>query len=106
MQIAGIIIAVFVALFFFGLRARHQFWYGLIEIIAAVAGMYFVFFPLQTSYLRSVSPGPSMPEIVMAKSVGLLAAIYIFVRGMDNMDKNLPVSWRRRWDRIFRGKGE
>jgi len=37
----------------------------------------------------------------VSNAVGILAGIYILVRGMDNMDKDLPPNWRRTWDRLF-----
>jgi len=37
----------------------------------------------------------------MSKAVGILGGIYILVRGMDNIDKDLPQKWRRVWDCVF-----
>ena len=33
--------------------------------------------------------------------IGVLAGIYIIVRDLDNVDRDLPPSWRRYWDCIF-----
>jgi hypothetical protein len=34
---------------------------------------------------------------------GILAGLYLFVRGMDNIRDGLPVPWRTTWDRIAHG---
>jgi hypothetical protein len=61
-------------------------------------------FPAQTYALWVRGPSPS--DIVTAevtKTVTLFGAVYVFVRGMDNIDAGLPSStWRERWDWLKR----
>jgi hypothetical protein len=78
--------------------------YGLIEIIVSIAVISFVFFPVTSSNLRPIAPGLSALEIALANSVGLLAGIYVLVRGLDNVDRGLPERWRPVWDKVFRGQ--
>jgi hypothetical protein len=33
--------------------------------------------------------------------VNILVGIYVLVRGMDNIDEDLPRRWRKTWDRFF-----
>jgi hypothetical protein len=85
----------------FWVRCRHQFWYGLCEIVVALIVVILTFFP-QTGSLLLIE-GPSLLGWFVSKGVGANAGVYIMVRGLDNMDKDLPVTWRGTWDRIFRG---
>ena len=40
-------------------------------------------------------------ELSATKLIGVMAGIYIIVRGLDNVDRGLPLSWRPHWDRAF-----
>src|SRR5258707_14217404 len=103
MQFIGIAATILVGLCFFSLRCRAPFWYGMFEVLVSMAVIWFVFFPVSTSYLRLIAPGPGPFETAFANSVGLLAGIYILVRGLDNMDRDLPSLWRPLSDKLFRG---
>ena len=48
--------------------------------------------------------GTSVRSNYLLMGIGITTGIYIFVRRMDNLDKNLPAGWRGPWDRVFRGK--
>ena len=37
----------------------------------------------------------------LSRSVSLVLGIYLLVRGMDNVDRDLPPSWRPWWNRLF-----
>jgi hypothetical protein len=79
--------AVFVGLILYRLRGRYPLVYGLTEVAVAILAIF-------------VSIGTDTPY-PLNKIVGILGGIYIFVRGMDNIDRGLPNSWRDWWDRWF-----
>jgi hypothetical protein len=68
-------------------RGRQPFLYGSVEICVALLA---IFVSIAT---RSSAP--------LNKILGILGGIYILVRGMDNVDKGLPLTWRKSWDRWF-----
>jgi hypothetical protein len=79
--------AVLVGLVLYHVRGRYQFLYGMVEVCVALLAIF-------------VSIGtPS--SIALNKIVGILGGVYILVRGLDNIDKGLPGSWRRAWDWCF-----
>jgi len=83
---------------FYWLRCRHQFWYGMIEILVAVSAIVVTWFP-PFAYLLVADPyflgGPT------TRAVGIFSGIYVLVRGMDNIDRGLPQVFRNKWDRLF-----
>lgn len=89
------------ALVLYGVRCRALFWYGLFEIVTSLVIMYVTFIPQKSFVL--LNQGTSKVRNYLLTGIGILTGIYIFVRGMDNLDKALPVAWRNSWDRIFRG---
>lgn len=100
-----IAVTIVVALFFYMLRCRRQLWYGVCEIIVAFVVIYLAFKPPYTAL--ALAQGYSPIGIQVQHYYGLLAGIYIFVRGMDNIRAGLPVTCRTRWDNIFFGtRGE
>jgi hypothetical protein len=74
------------AIFLYRIRGRHPLFYGTIEISVSVLAIL-------------VSIGASNNPL--NKIVAVLGGIYIFIRGMDNVDKGLPTSWRPTWDWVF-----
>jgi hypothetical protein len=82
-------VALLVGLLFFLLRSRAPFLYGLSEVFAATISIIY-----STSIQNST---------LLAKGVALLGGIYIFVRGLDNMDKRLNGK-NRLWTRFFWGR--
>jgi hypothetical protein len=97
-DIAVVIAAVLVSGFFYWLRGSEPFVYGCFEIVVGVAVLSFVFVPPSHALLITA---PTAVESYLARTVGLMAGIYIIVRGLDNMDRDLPPSWRPLWDRLF-----
>ncbi len=98
--LAGFLSAVFigtvvmfllgVALFVF--RRKHRKWYGVFEIVSGLilAGYTlarFVSFDLRVSFLDFLLTRDSLPTLL-----GLLSAVYIIVRGMDNIDEAIKIS--------------
>jgi hypothetical protein len=94
----SIFLTIAAGLVFYWLRCQRRFLYGLCEIFVAFGIMYMTFVPQTNYFLMS---GPSSSQYLLTKGAGILGGIYIFVRGMDNMDKDLPPKWRRIWDTMF-----
>jgi hypothetical protein len=89
-----------IGIFFYWLRYRHRLLYGILEILVALVLLYVGIFPAETYALLIREPPRS--DIVIAgvtKMVTVFGAVYVFVRGLDNIDTGLPSStWRKRWD--------
>jgi hypothetical protein len=66
-----------------------------------VAVIYFVLTPVETNYLLQVAGEPGLHETFLPKTVGILAGVYVIVRGLDNMSRELPASWALWWNRLF-----
>ncbi len=86
-------------IFFYVIRCRHRFIYGIFEIVAALGVAFFTANPPLQPLI--VNPFPSDLELYISKQVAFLAAIYVFVRGMDNIGSGLTGGTRERWDSIF-----
>jgi hypothetical protein len=105
MAIVGGILSVFViaivGLAAYRLRRSRRFCYGLIEITVALIVIFLTVFP-QTSYLLlEGDQGQSWLGWLLCKSVGALTGIYVLVRGLDNMDHDLPKVLVPVWERLF-----
>jgi hypothetical protein len=87
MAVIGILLTISAGLSFYWLRCRRRFLYGLCELLVAFGVIYITFVP-QTNYL--LISGPPVSQFLLTKGAGILGGIYIFVRGLDNMDKDLP----------------
>lgn len=83
-------------LFYF--RALAPFWYGSLEIAVGLLVVIFTLIP--TSHPLLVQ-APTFIESMGARAIAFMAGIYIIVRGLDNMERDLPVSWRGVWDHLF-----
>jgi hypothetical protein len=80
------------------LRRTHLFWYGCIEIVVGLVVQFFAFVPLRPS--MSLNPQTTV-DLGVLTGIGVLGGIYIIVRGLDNIDNDLPPTWRPHWDRFF-----
>ena len=98
MAAIGICLTIIGGLFFYWLRCRFRFWYGLCEIVVAVVVIYLSFVP---PYTAMALADMSLSRLQMSKAIGILGGVYILVRGMDNVDQDLPSKWRSLWDRTF-----
>jgi hypothetical protein len=98
LAIALPVAAVAASLFLYRLRGIHPFWYGCIEIVVGLVVLIFTFVP--TTHYLAVDR-QTFFEWGATKLIGVMAGIYIIVRGLDNLDRDLPPSWRPIWDRIF-----
>jgi hypothetical protein len=102
MGVIGIFVTIAFGLFFYLLRCRWQLFYGLVELVVALAVIFLTFYP-QTNYFE-FSQGPTLVGRLLSRSVGASAGIYVMVRGLDNIGKGLPLTWRCKWERIFCGQ--
>jgi hypothetical protein len=83
--------AIFGGLLLYRLRCTHQIIYGLVEILISIVALWF----------SIVAEAQSL----MVKSIGIMAAIYIMIRGLDNVDKGIGAGEARaKFDRWFRHK--
>jgi hypothetical protein len=100
-----IVLTVIVGGLAYWARCQHQFLYGVLEIVIALVVIVLTFAP-QTGFPQTASSllvqGPSVWGVLLPKGIGASAGVYIMVRGLDNMEKGLPVSWRATWNRLFR----
>jgi len=69
------------------LRGNNPTVYGIGEVLVSLVTILFS--------IASAANG------LLATSLGLLGGIYVMVRGLDNIDKGLPPSWRTSWDKWF-----
>jgi hypothetical protein len=88
---------------FYALRCQCRFLYGIVEICIGGLVIYLVWNPAQTNYLLINEPAP-YAELAKAlgKAIGVVGGIYLLVRGLDNIDSDLPLVFRAKWDYIFR----
>jgi hypothetical protein len=100
-----ILATIIAALFFYRLRSRCRWLYGLIELAVGVVILIATFYPAESGLLLAEQPYWGWGWLV-SRSVGVLSGIYVIVRGLDNFDKGMPPHWARArcmWTRIFYG---
>jgi hypothetical protein len=96
-----IVLMVIFGLFLYVIRCRLQMWYGFLEIIVALVVIYLAF-NSPIDYLET-GIGYSPTGVLLQHFYGVLAGLYIFVRGMDNIRSGLSAHLRTQWDAVFRG---
>jgi hypothetical protein len=102
MTILYIFITVGSGVTLFWLRCKNSVIYGSVEIIFSFAVIFVAGHP---GYTVLIVYEPQYPEVLFGKIAAILAAIYIFVRGMDNIDKGPPPTWLRPlWNKLFHSK--
>jgi hypothetical protein len=97
-------VAVLVGLILFSFRCRAPFWYGLIELLASWV---MIWIAIVTPIVPVVAVGGQPVSFgipLLAKGTTLLAGIYVSVRGLDNIDKDVPQRFQRIWGKVFRKK--
>jgi hypothetical protein len=88
----------------FCFRCRAPFWYGVIEVMASWV-MIWIAIVTPTGPAPSIMSQTSSFGIpLLAKSITLLAGVYVSVRGLDNIDKDPPIRFGRLWGKVFRKK--
>jgi hypothetical protein len=93
--------AVAAAFVFYSVRCRKPFWYGAAEALVGLAVIYIVLYPVETNYLLLAAGEPGLSEVWLSKATGILAGVYVLVRGLDNMSRALPRRWAPWWNRLF-----
>jgi len=101
MAYIGVLMTIAAGLFFYRLRCRKRLWYGLVELAVAFVIIYLAFNPPDTVL---VEEKVSWLGMNLRMIVGLLAGIYVMVRGLDNIEQGLSLERRVPWDRLFYGK--
>jgi len=86
--------ALFCGVMLYVIRTKYLVIYGAVELIVSAVTVWFVI----------NSPAPDL----LTKSLGMLGALYILVRGLDNISKGLPQAQREKLINIarerFRGR--
>jgi hypothetical protein len=101
-QAGLIVLTLAMGIFLYRLRCTHRFLYGIIEIVASLLVMYVTWVPQRSFQL--LNQGTSLLGNYIITGIGVLTGVYILVRGLDNIDTDLPVGWRFPWDRVFRAR--
>ena len=83
------------AALFYSVRRKNRVTYGLVEMAAAIAALYFLF-------LR-FGPGELTVELIAARTVAIMAVVYVVVRALDNIGEGLRAgsSLESHWARLF-----
>jgi hypothetical protein len=83
------------ATLFYSVRRKNRAIYGLVEMVAAVALLYFLFLHFGPSELT--------PELITGRTVAIMAVVYVMVRALDNIGEGLlpGSSLEKRWTRLF-----
>jgi hypothetical protein len=100
MATIGIVITIVLGISFYIMRFRWQLAYGIFEILVSLVVIFLTFYP-QTNYLLLAEF--SWQGWFLSKGVGVLAGIYVMVRGLDNIEKGLPPARKAKWIRTFHG---
>ena len=91
MFIFYIILCIVAAALLFELRRRRTFVYGVFEFVVGLIGLTLTFYP-QTMYLLTEEASAS--GLILSRGIAIVGGIYLLVRGMDNMARDLPRRWR------------
>ena len=92
---------VMVGVFLFWFRCHHRLWYGIGEVFAGIVVVVFVWVPHTDEPITTGDAEPVFWVRWTWLAVASLAGVYVFVRGLDSIGQDLPIAWRRVWDRFF-----
>jgi hypothetical protein len=92
--------AIAAGIVFYSIRCRKPFWYGCAEALVGIAVIYIVLYPVATNYLL-ISEASTGGDVLLSKATGILAGVYVLVRGLDNMNRDLPIRWMPWWRHLF-----
>jgi len=79
--------ALCAAIILYRLRGSRPFMYGIAEVIVGM-----------TATWSGIHAGTTS---VITQALAFFGGMYVVVRGMDNMDKDLPPKMRRWWNILF-----
>lgn len=84
-----------IAALFYSVRRANRIVYGLIELGAAVAALFFL--------MARMDPAELTAETITARGVAILAIVYVMVRALDNIGEGIqPGSGLEGyWSRVF-----
>jgi hypothetical protein len=84
-----------IAALFYSVRRKNRVVYGLVEMVAAIAALFFLF-------LR-FGPSELTVEFIASRTVAILAVVYVMVRALDNIGEGLRSGSRLEgyWTRLF-----
>src|SRR5215831_12356438 len=97
MRWVGFVLAIALGLFLYWCRCHRGVWYGVGQIIAALALMYLACFHEWPSLLWSGWTGPAWGD-QLPRAVTLIGGVYALVRGLDNIDA------LEKWSQLLRGR--
>jgi hypothetical protein len=97
MRSLGSVLAIAFGLFFYWCRCRRRVWYGVGQIIVALALVYLACFPEWPSLLWSGWAGPAWGD-QLPRVVTLIGGVYALVRGLDNVDA------LEKWNQLLRSR--
>jgi hypothetical protein len=101
-EVLGILAAVIAALVLYWLGCRRRLYYGMIELVVALTVMVLAFYPQTVgNVLVNGAYTPSALGSLIAKLIPLSAGVYIFVRGLDNIEAGMSAASRSKWKRWF-----
>jgi hypothetical protein len=103
MFILYVVLSIAAAALFFELRRRRPFIYGVFECAVGFLGLMFTFYP-QTSYFLADDASPS--GLFLSRGIAVVGGIYLLVRGMENMERDLPGKLRPLWNTFFSKRDE
>ena len=84
-----------IATLFYSVRRANRMVYGLVELGAAVAALFFL--------MARMDPAELTVETIAARSVAMLAIVYVMVRALDNIGEGIRPGSRLEgyWSRVF-----
>jgi hypothetical protein len=88
---------------FYWIRCKSQWFYGICELISATIVFYLTVRPPVFSFSPVHGTGMDIPVISpwLSYFFGILAGVYLFVRGMDNIHQDASQRVRHIFDRLF-----
>ena len=103
MAVLYFVLSFIAAMLLFGLRRTRPFIYGVLETMVGTIGLVFAFYP--QAALVPTAESTSL-GLALSRGIAIVGAIYLLVRGMDNMERGLPQSWRPHWHALFSKRDE
>lgn len=84
-----------IAALFYSVRRKNRVIYGLVELVAAVTALYFLFLRFDIGELTV--------ELITTRTVAIMAVVYVMVRALDNIGEGLRPgsSLEDYWTRLF-----
>lgn len=73
-------------LFFYWLRCTWRKLYGLLEVLFSFVIVWIAFFPHGIRGIDAPVTPPPLDYIILSPLVVFLGAVYVFIRGCDNID--------------------